>query len=50
MKEVMEIIEEELNMVRIYRWRGWKVESEKMIVIMNVEYMLVKGGLVEIEI
>ncbi len=45
---VVALIAAALHLVRLYRWRGWTVTPEKLLVILHVAYLFVPGGFVAI--
>ncbi|SPU62322.1 NnrS family protein [Brucella melitensis] len=45
---VLALIAAAFHLVRLYRWRGWTVAREKLLVILHVAYLFVPGGFVAI--
>ncbi len=45
---VIAIIAAGLHLVRLYRWRGWSVVKDKLVLVLHVAYFFVPAGFVAI--
>jgi len=45
---VIAIIAAGLHLVRLYRWRGWSVAKDKLVLVLHVAYLFVPAGFVAI--
>ncbi|MNE12336.1 NnrS protein [compost metagenome] len=45
---IIAIIAAVLHLVRLYRWRGWSVAKDKLVLILHIAYLFVPAGFVAI--